>query len=145
MARLESLIMALGVEFDHDPGPFRLLSWDEARSVASDGLVALYPHTDTHPILARCSDEKVDREISDSCAAVERETGIAPAVFAYPNGQPEDFDERAKAALRRRGVRWALSTSRGRAHSGSDPLALPRIASNSSFALFRLQVSGALP
>jgi peptidoglycan/xylan/chitin deacetylase (PgdA/CDA1 family) len=148
IARVESLVATLGPAFDAYGGPFEMLSWDEARALASDGRVTLYPHTVTHPILSRCSDEKVEYEISESCLAVERETGRAPTIFAYPNGGPEDFDERAKAALRRNGVRWALSTTNGFAHRDSHPLALPRIGigSNHSFALFRLKVSGfALP
>ncbi|WP_102419008.1 polysaccharide deacetylase family protein [Mycobacterium sp. 4858] len=130
-----------------DAGPFRMLSWDEARDITSDGLVTLYPHTVTHPILARCSDEKVAREITESCAVLERETGRAPTIFAYPNGRPRDFDARAKEVMRRHGVRWALSTTAGFAHRGSDPLALPRLAvgSDSSFDYFRLMVSGGLP
>jgi len=144
IARVESLVAALGPGFDAYGGPFQMLAWEEARALASDGRVTLYPHSVTHPILSRCSDEKVEYEISESCLAVERETGRAPTIFAYPNGGPEDFDERAKAALRRNGVRWALSTINGFADRDSDPLALPRIGigSNHSFALFRLKVSG---
>jgi peptidoglycan/xylan/chitin deacetylase (PgdA/CDA1 family) len=144
IARVESLVGMLGQELDVDPGPFRLLSWDEARAIASDGLITLYPHTVTHPILSRCPDEKVADEVSGSCVALERETGCAPAVFAYPNGRAQDFDERARAALRRNGVRWALSTTTGFAQRGSDPLALPRIGigGDDSFALYRLRVSG---
>jgi peptidoglycan/xylan/chitin deacetylase (PgdA/CDA1 family) len=147
MERLNALITTLGQAANTDPGPFRLLSWDEARALAADGLVSLYPHTVTHPILSQCSDEMVDREISDSCSAVERETGQAPAIFAYPNGRAQDFDERAKAVLRRNGVRWALSTSYGFADSASDPLALPRvpIGSNLSWAGFQVLVSGLRP
>ncbi|WAC89723.1 polysaccharide deacetylase family protein [Mycobacterium sp. Aquia_213] len=128
-------------------GPFRMLSWDEAREMADDGLVTLYPHTVTHPILARCNDDKVEREIADSCATLERETGLTPTIFAYPNGRLQDFDARAKDALRRRGVRWALSTTLGFADRGCDPMALPRLAvgSDSSFGYFRLMVSGGLP
>ena len=52
---------ALGHRDGGDGGPFRMLSWDEAREMASDGLVTLYPHTGlTHPILARCSDDEVE-------------------------------------------------------------------------------------
>lgn len=147
MERLDALVTELGQAADTDPGPFRLLSWDEAHALAADGLVALYPHTVTHPILSRCSDEKVDREISDSCRTLERETGQAPTIFAYPNGRAQDFDERAKAALRRNGVRWALSTSYGFADSKSDPLALPRVSigSNLSWAGFQVVVSGLRP
>jgi hypothetical protein len=145
IVQLESLVAALDPDPIADAGPFRLLSWDEARMLADDGSVSLHPHSVTHPILARCPDDKVATEIFDSCAVLERATGRAPTVFAYPNGRAQDFDERARGALRRRGVDWALSTTRGFAHSESDPLALPRIPANTSFALFRLQVSGALP
>jgi peptidoglycan/xylan/chitin deacetylase (PgdA/CDA1 family) len=147
IAVLDEILGALGHRDDGDAGPFRMLSWGEAREIVSDGLVTLYPHTVTHPILARCSDDKVEREIADSCAALERETGSAPMIFAYPNGRPQDFDARAKDVLRGRGVRWALSTTVGFADRRCDPLALPRLAvgSDSSFDYFRLMVSGGLP
>ncbi len=144
--RTEWLIGTLGQQADNDPGPFEMLSWSQARALAADGRITLYPHTVTHPILARCPDEKVQREIDDSCDALQEETGRAPRVFAYPNGRVQDFDDRAKQALRRRGVRWALSTVEGFADRDSDPLALPRlgIGSDLSFARFRLLTSGAL-
>jgi len=144
IARLESLLPALGQTSNTDAGPFQLLSWDEARAMASGGHVTLYPHSVTHPILSNCPDDKLEREISESCAALERETGRLPAVFAYPNGRTQDFDERAKALLSRRGVRWALATTKGLADRNSDPLALPRISigGDVSFAAFKLFVSG---
>ncbi|ORV60673.1 polysaccharide deacetylase family protein [Mycobacterium gastri] len=147
IAVLDQVLRVLGYPDGGDSGPFRMLSWDEAREIASEGLVTLYPHTVTHPILARCSDDKVEQEIVDSCAAIERETGWPPTIFAYPNGRPQDFDARAKDVLRRRGVRWALTTTAGFAHRRCDPLALPRLAvgSDSSFDYFRLTVSGGLP
>lgn len=147
LARLDSLVEALHQSADEESGPFRLLTWDEARELSADGLVTLYPHTVTHPILSRCADEKVEREISGSCSALERETGTAPTIFAYPNGRAQDFDERAKSVLRRNGVQWALSTTYGFAHADSDPLALPRIpiGSNLSWAKFQVLVSGAVP
>jgi peptidoglycan/xylan/chitin deacetylase (PgdA/CDA1 family) len=144
IAAVQWLVGALGSECGAAGGPFEMLSWDDARALADDGLVSLYPHTVTHPILARCTDEKVEYEISESCRAVERETGCAPTIFAYPNGGAGDFDERAKAVLRRNGIPWALSTTRGFADRESDPLALPRIGigPDPSLALFRLKVSG---
>lgn len=147
IAVLDQIMGRLGYRDGGDPGPFRMLSWDEAREMAADPLVTLYPHTVTHPILSRCCDDKVEREIADSCAALERETGLAPTIFAYPNGRPQDFDARAMDTLRRRGVRWGLSTAPGFADRRCDPLALPRLAvgSNSSFDYFRLMVSGGLP
>jgi peptidoglycan/xylan/chitin deacetylase (PgdA/CDA1 family) len=146
MARVESLIAMLEPDLDGDAGPFRMLSWEEAHALAGDGNVTLHPHSVTHPILSRCSDEKVEWEIVESCARLERETGSMPSVFAYPNGGPEDFDERARAALLGRGIRWALATTSGLASRKSDPLAMPRIGigNGQSDAVFQLVVSGAL-
>ncbi|CQD11722.1 polysaccharide deacetylase [Mycobacterium lentiflavum] len=144
---LSEVLEALGERDGGDAGPFRMLSWDEAREMVSDGLVTLYPHTVSHPILSRCTDDKVAQEITDSCDMVERETGRAPKVFAYPNGRPQDFDARAQEVLRGRGVRWALSTRYGLADRRCDPMALPRlpVGSDTSFDYFRLMVSGGLP
>jgi len=146
LAQVDSLVTALGTDSVLDPGPFRLLSWDEARAMSEDGFVTLHPHSVTHPILSRCSDEKVEREVTESCAVIQRETGCGTAVFAYPNGRLQDFDERVRTALRRCGLRWALATENGFADVYSDPLALPRIpiGSGSSFARFRVLVSGAV-
>nr|WP_245604701.1 polysaccharide deacetylase family protein [Mycobacterium genavense] len=72
IAVLDDVVGALGWRDDIDPGPFRMLSWADAREMAADGLVTLYPHSVTHPILSRCSDDKVEREIAESCAALER-------------------------------------------------------------------------
>ena len=145
IALLESLFTVLATDFDDDPGPFRMLSWDEAGALTADGQVTIHPHTVTHPILSRCPDDKVKREIADSCTAVQHQTAETPTIFAYPNGRAQDFDDRAKATLRRCGVRWALATTSGIAHRNCDPFALPRIGigNDLSFAGFRLLVSGA--
>lgn len=144
VAALDRVLAALGYRDDGDAGPFRMLSWEQVRDMAGDPLLTLYPHTVSHPILARCGDDKVEREITDSCAALERETDCAPMVFAYPNGRLQDFDARAKDVLRRRGVRWALSTTPGLADRRCDPLALPRLAvgGDCTFDYFRITVCG---
>ncbi|KUI13120.1 polysaccharide deacetylase [Mycobacterium sp. GA-1285] len=140
----EKIVAELGPA-DTDPGPFQMLSWDEARDLTRDSLVTLHPHSVTHPILSRCDDDKVESEIIQSCAALQRFTGEPPKVFAYPNGRAQDFDERARTVLQKAGVTWSLSTMTGLADRESDPLALPRIGigSDLSFSRFRLLVSGA--
>src|SRR5947209_17612585 len=60
IAMLDEILEALGYRDDGDGGPFRMLSWHEAREIVSDGLVTLYPHSVTHPILARCGDDKLE-------------------------------------------------------------------------------------
>lgn len=144
IATCDYIVAELGKAHDDDPGPFQLLSWDEARTLARESAVTLHPHSVTHPILSRCSDSKVRYEIEESCAALERETGSAPEGFAYPNGRLQDFDDRSRRVLRERGVRWSLSTVEGFAERGSDPYALPRIGIGGDLTLagFRLLASG---
>jgi peptidoglycan/xylan/chitin deacetylase (PgdA/CDA1 family) len=147
IAWVEQLVGELGPEVDAYGTPFQMLSWDEARALISDGLVSLHPHSVTHPIFSRCNDQKVVYEISESCATLARETGQTPSIFAYPNGNLDDIDARVRASLRRNGIRWALAVSRGFAYPYSDPYAVPRIGigSNTSYARFRVIVSGARP
>jgi peptidoglycan/xylan/chitin deacetylase (PgdA/CDA1 family) len=145
-AHLEALCTSLGFPKHPDPGPFRLLTWPEAKALEDSGLVELAGHGVDHEILARLPDGAVARAIGPSHAAIERQTGRTPVAFAYPNGREMDFDDRARAALQAIGVRWAFTTVEGLVDRGSDPLALPRISvgAGDSFERFRLTVSGAL-
>lgn len=143
---VDGLITALGGSGNPAEGPFAMLSWAEAHAMTRAADVTLHPHSVTHPILSRCADAKVLQEIVQSCAAVGRQTGSAPEIFAYPNGRFHDFDGRAKEVLRDCGIRWALASTHGFADRDCDPLALPRLAigGDMSLARFRLLVSGAL-
>jgi peptidoglycan/xylan/chitin deacetylase (PgdA/CDA1 family) len=144
--RLGEVLAALGAEATGDPGPFRALSWDEVAEMRAGGLFEFGPHTVSHEILSRCEDDVVRTEVAASTAEVARRTGRAQDVFAYPNGSPADFDERARAEVTRSGMAWALSTVEGLCDAGSDPLALPRVGVGADLSLARLALaaSGAL-
>jgi len=137
---LAALLGGLGAREDPDPAEFRLMDWEDVRALAAGGRIAFGAHTTLHEMLSRQPDEEIERTIAASQAEVTRRLGRAPSVFAYPNGRTIDFDERAKAALRRLGVPWALSTETGRAHRGSDPLALPRVCVGADLPLGRFRL-----
>jgi peptidoglycan/xylan/chitin deacetylase (PgdA/CDA1 family) len=145
-ARLEETLRALGADPAPRPGPFRALTWDDVRGLAASGLVEFGGHSVTHDLLSRLPDAEVVRQVAESHATVAARTGRPPVAFAYPNGRAIDFDDRAQAAVRGAGLRWALSTVEGHATPASDPLALPRmgIGADESSAVFRLHASGAL-
>ena len=100
----------------------RPLTWDEARAMAKEGF-NLGAHTVRHAVLTHEPDEVVAREIVESRAAIERQTGRAVRDFAYPNGF---FDRRVIAALRRAGFRSAVTTEDAPNRLGVDPLRLRR-------------------
>jgi peptidoglycan/xylan/chitin deacetylase (PgdA/CDA1 family) len=126
-ARLAALGAALGEDPAPRPGPFRALTPRDVRGLAATGLAEFGGHSVTHDLLARQPDAEVARQVAESHAAAAAWSGRAPVAFAYPNGRPQDFDERARAAVRAAGIAWAFSTVQGACGPSSDPLALPRI------------------
>ena len=67
--------------------------------MADSELIEFGAHTHTHAILARLSTNQVRREITESLEAVRKLTGRPCILFSYPNGGPEDYDERALRIL----------------------------------------------
>jgi peptidoglycan/xylan/chitin deacetylase (PgdA/CDA1 family) len=84
-------------------------------------------HTHRHAILSRLNDQEQQREIDDSVRIVETVTGQKPTLFAYPNGRPCDFDERAVRVLRENGIEVAVTTTQRYLCAAEDILKLPRV------------------
>ena len=112
-----------------------LLTWDQAREMQASGLVSFGGHTRTHPILARASLEKARDEIFGCDSDLERELGPAARHFAYPNGEPADFNEPIKDLVRQAGFACAVSAARGTCAPGDDLYALRRVAVDGSFSV----------
>jgi hypothetical protein len=111
--RLDAILRALGDDPDRpvDVGsPYRILSQSEILSMAASGLVDFGAHTRSHAILSGLNDESCRREIVDSVADVTRLTGRPCRLFAYPNGQPRNYNAHALAVLSACGVRGAVTT-----------------------------------
>jgi peptidoglycan/xylan/chitin deacetylase (PgdA/CDA1 family) len=109
--RLGALFRALGYA---EAGPVldrQMMTWPEVE--ATRPLTRLGGHTHTHPILARVDAATQDREIATCRARIEDVCGVRPRWFAYPNGQPGDFTDETRAALRRHGFDLAFTASEG--------------------------------
>jgi peptidoglycan/xylan/chitin deacetylase (PgdA/CDA1 family) len=99
------------------------LDWREARDMTVAG-ADLGGHTVSHPILPNCTDERLDTEIADSRAEIARETGVTPALFAYPNGS---YDDRVASAVERAGYTHAFTIEKGVFSPVTDRYRIPRI------------------
>ncbi len=87
----------------------------------------LGPHTVSHPILARMSNDEARREIVDSKRQLESIIAAPTTVFAYPNGKPtEDYNPDNVAMVRDLGFQAAVSTAWGAADRSSSLWELPR-------------------
>ncbi len=117
VAFLAKFASLCGVEIPPGPpGGYEPMSWDELRSVASEG-VEIGCHTETHPILSRLSDPlELEREIRGAKKHLEERLGFAVRHFCYPNGRVMDIGEAAIRSVRDAGFAsavtcvWGLNT-----------------------------------
>lgn len=89
----------------------QMLSWDEVR--ATRDLTTYGGHGHTHAILSRVSPTALDEEIGQCQERIVAELGAPADLFAYPNGQPPDFDVEAKNTLLKYGFSTVFSTIAG--------------------------------
>jgi peptidoglycan/xylan/chitin deacetylase (PgdA/CDA1 family) len=84
-------------------------------------------HTESHPILARLTDEVAQEEIVRSRATLERILGERVGLFAYPNGRAgTDYTPSHARLVESLGFDAAVATDWGAATRGTDPYRLPR-------------------
>ena len=79
-------------------------------------------HTHSHRILARIDEEAQRHELRLSRSILERETGAAVDVLAYPVGGPADFTPVTEAITRDCGYRAAFSCHGGANRPGRSNL-----------------------
>lgn len=107
----------------------QLLDWDDVRFLAGRGW-RIGGHTCTHPILTKVDPSTATAEVVDSVERVRTEVGSDVPGFAYPNGQPGDFDGPARAAVTAAGVPLAFTLVPGPTRPSEvlrDPLAIRRV------------------
>ena len=72
-----------------------MLSWEEMKEMQAQK-IQFGSHTVTHPVLTCIDEQQLSREIVDSKAELEARLGTKVTAFAYPNGQPPDYNEKIK-------------------------------------------------
>jgi peptidoglycan/xylan/chitin deacetylase (PgdA/CDA1 family) len=80
------------------PARYAPMTWDQLRACEERGMT-FGPHTVTHPILSRVSDQQSRWEITESWRRLGEEARRPVPVFCYPNGGAADYSEREIATL----------------------------------------------
>ena len=106
-----------------DPEP-ELAGWSELDRLAAAG-VDIEAHGATHAILRGLDRAGVERELRAAAESLRARGHGRHRLLAYPNG---DHDELVRQVAREQGYRAAVTTERGLACAGGDPLAMPRLA-----------------
>lgn len=106
--------------------------------------ITIGAHTRTHPILSTLSPEEATDEIADSARELRQAAGALSAVFAYPNGQRDDYTDKIEDIVRQAGFSWALTTIEGTVRRSDPPYALRRITLDGveDYATLAAAVSG---
>lgn len=121
------------------------MTWDMLREMYSAGMT-FGGHTVNHPILANSTADQQDWEVGECKRRLSDELGQPIDAFSYPNGQPGDFNEFTRAALRSHGYRWAFSFSGGYCQPGhADHFALCRKAIETDVDLSQFRAISTLP
>jgi peptidoglycan/xylan/chitin deacetylase (PgdA/CDA1 family) len=122
---IRSLARTAEVEIpDRAPPQYAPASWEELRALEKWGF-SIGPHSVTHPVLPKTTDDKAQWEITESWRRVQQELTRPVPVFAYPNGSYGSREVDLVSALQFR----AAVTTRGAYASGavrSAPFEIPR-------------------
>lgn len=103
-----------------------MMTSQEVKAMRQAGM-QIGAHTESHPILARLTDEQARQEILGSKHALEQLLGENVGLFAYPNGKPgEDYTPQSVELVRALGFDAAVSTLRGASRSADDMFQLRR-------------------
>src|SRR6185503_3429530 len=88
---IQSILGLLEVDRDSLSTYRQTMSWDEVR--AASEFTVFGGHTHNHSIVSRLDLEALDDEVRTCRDRIASETGTAPDMFAYPNGQTIDFTD----------------------------------------------------
>jgi len=129
------------------PVAYAPMTWDELRACERRGM-RFGPHTVTHPVLSRATDDQSRFEIMESWRRVRAEAQHPVPVFCYPNGQVGDFGDREIANMRDAGIKAAVVGSPGYADrrtlasTPAAPYLIPRFGYTADHPVLRQYVSG---
>jgi peptidoglycan/xylan/chitin deacetylase (PgdA/CDA1 family) len=109
------------------PDDFRPMTWNQAQELINQGH-DIAPHTQSHRILSKLSDDQARKEIVGSFQKVHEKLTGARNLFAFPTGCPGDFSEREYTYLKEAGAQHAVTMLGCHATPQAAQFELPRYA-----------------
>ena len=133
----EQIINKCGVEANRTP---HVLGWEDVEALAAEG-VAVGPHTRHHPILARCTSERVKVEVEGSWADLKAYIADPLPLFCFPNGRPHAINRTTVEAIKGAGLAGALTMVAGLNVIGTtNPFLLHRTGAVAGESLNRFRI-----
>lgn len=116
--------------------PLPKMSEAQLQTLHESGLVAIEPHSETHPNFGDISEDEIEYETRESKSYIDTLLGKKCRHFAYPKGS---YSETAQRVLARCGLSFAYTTNVGRVHPYDDCYLIKRngIGPNVTFSQFK--------
>ena len=115
----------------------------ELRRLAQSSWVTIGAHTVTHTPLSSLPVEAQRKEIMESKRQLENLTGQRIAVFSYPFGCTEDYNQSSITLCRDAGFVKVAANFPGQAHRITDPFQIPRqLVRNWPIQIFTDKING---
>ena len=145
MVELEGVTRELGYNISEPislHSPFRMLNSDAIREMVGSGLIEFGAHTHSHAILSCLTKKNKREEIIQSVSAVSQLTNYPCRLFAYPNGQKQDYDQESIETLKECGIQFSVTTNSGSNQENAHPLELKRygVGAGITHAYFQVKV-----
>ncbi len=112
LQEIERVSSSIFSDFDGDRVVYAPLSKSEILEMKGAS-IKFGAHTKSHPILSKLSPARLGDEVRGSKEALKDICGGISDVFAYPNGQPGDWNEATESAVSNAGFSFALTTVEG--------------------------------
>lgn len=128
---------------DESSALYAPLSWEDIKSMQG-GPMSFGAHTQSHPILAKVSDEVACREVSGSLKTLRNHVKQPSEIFAYPNGRLADFTSSTETLVREAECVGALTTIPGLNTAKCNFFALKRFSMDDTESVisFTLRITG---
>lgn len=132
------IVQGLAEQTGYDATPLcsdLVMTWDEARDLAADPLVAFGGHTCRHLALAKLPVDEAKQEILESITRLGRELDQPVKHFAYPYGDEGSAGSREFQLAEEAGLETAVTTRKGLIYTThKDALTgLPRVSLNGDY------------
>lgn len=127
---IDHIEQAAGVALADDPNPadiYRPLTWDQLRELEKSKYASIGAHTHVHAILGHCPPSFARQDMRRCTELLKEKGGVENPTFAYPNGQPGDYNQETREILKDLGYSVALTTVMEFNPSDQDLLTLKRM------------------
>jgi len=119
-----------GAALADEPNPadiYKPMTWEQVRQMEQSPYASIGSHTHIHAILGGCAPGFARKDLRLCTELLREKGGVENPTFAYPNGQPGDYNNETRQILKELGYTVAVTTVMDFNDPNEDLLTLKRM------------------